>query len=47
MEVHVSDPDSRARFLACDGALKLFQAVAIQFISDYQGGKNNVKMDIC
>ena len=31
-EAHVSDPDRTARFLACDGTLKVFQAVVIKSI---------------
>ena len=42
MEAHVGDPDRRASFLACDGTLKVFQAVAIKFVRNYQGGQNEV-----
>ena len=41
MEAHICDPDRRARFLAYDGALNVFQAIEIKFVRDYQGGQKD------
>ena len=35
VEAHVGDPDRRARFFACDCAMKVFQAIVIQFVLYY------------
>ena len=48
MEAYVSDPDSRAMFLACDGALMVFQAVVVSlFEITKEARTRDMKMNIC